>query len=583
MSSAPTQSESVKDATWRASKPISYSVRIVVFLLPLLAGWTMVRLVAGELYRPAGGWGTLVWAVQAFAVGFVVAQAVERWSRRILPLSTLYGLSLVFPDEAPSRFSTALRLGSSKKLGQQLEQLGSASIEAQTVQESAELALGLVALLGQHDRRTRGHSERVRAYADLIAEQLELPERDRNMLSWATLLHDVGKLSVPAEILNSATRPTEEEWKTLALHPGAGEHYLEPLSGWLGEWLGAATEHHERWDGAGYPRKLAGTQISLAGRITAVADAYDTMTSVRSYKSAFTREAARRELVACSGTQFDPEVVRAFLNVSLGRSWMGGRFTWVTELPGLWANGLNALPAATMSVAVSAVAVTGLAVPAFGLMPEELALVTDATEIDAASTTTTVGPSSTTTPSQNSTTTSPGDTLLDPSTTIAGEPPGTNSTTTSVNRSTTTQPTGTTILGATTAPTTPGVSTTTLPTLPTTTLPVTTTTLPVTTTTSPPLPPIAVADAYVVNQAKMAELAVLGNDVQGGLPWDFSTLRFSTAPAHAQSWSVNRSNNRLRYQSDALYLGADQFRYEICNSAGQCTSALVVLTVVPGL
>ena len=77
--------------------------------------------------------------------------------------------------------------------------------------------------------------------------------------------------------------------------------------------------HHERWDGTGYPNRLAGHEISLAGRIAAVADAFDVITSKRSYKSAMTNVAARRELVRCAGTQFDPTVVRAFLNVSLGR------------------------------------------------------------------------------------------------------------------------------------------------------------------------------------------------------------------------------------------------------------------------
>ena len=88
--------------------------------------------------------------------------------------------------------------------------------------------------------------------------------------------------------------------------------FLMPLRPWLGTWLDAATQHHERWDGNGYPRKLAGEQISLSARIVAVADAYDVMTSSRSYKKAWEPEAAREELARCAGTQFDPICVEAF-------------------------------------------------------------------------------------------------------------------------------------------------------------------------------------------------------------------------------------------------------------------------------
>jgi len=184
---------------------------------------------------------------------------------------------------------------------------------------AAETLLAVVARLFKHDRLTRGYSERVRAYTNLIAEEMGVPAEDLDKLQWAALLHDVGKMSVPAEILNKAGRPTDAEWEVLRGHPGAAIPLLTPLAPWLGDWALAATQHHERWDGDGYPGGLAGPNISLAGRIVAVADAYDVMTSVRSYKSGLSPALAREELTSSAGTQFDPAVVRAFLAVGLGR------------------------------------------------------------------------------------------------------------------------------------------------------------------------------------------------------------------------------------------------------------------------
>ncbi len=124
---------------------------------------------------------------------------------------------------------------------------------------------------------------------------------------------------MPEAVLNKDGRPTDEEWEIIRRHPAAATPRLQALTPWLGEWAGAATDHHERYDGKGYPRGLAGQQISRAGRIVAVADAYDVMTAPRSYKPSLPAEQARVERATNSGTQFDPDVVRAFLAVSLGR------------------------------------------------------------------------------------------------------------------------------------------------------------------------------------------------------------------------------------------------------------------------
>ena len=210
--------------------------------------------------------------------------------------------------------------------------------------------LTVVGQLTAHDRLTRGHTERVRAYADLIATEMGLTDDERMRLQWAGLLHDIGKLTVPTDVLNKVAKLSDREWSRLRTHPGEGWKMIEPMRGWLGEWARATRDHHERWDGMGYPRGVSGTEISRAGRIIAVADAFDVMTTVRSYKTAMTHEDARAELARHSGTQFDPDVVRAFLGASLAPRQRGKVGTWLANSPvALQATSVSQVPAAVTS------------------------------------------------------------------------------------------------------------------------------------------------------------------------------------------------------------------------------------------
>ena len=194
--------------------------------------------------------------------------------------------------------------------------------------------LTLALALNAHDRRTRGHCERVRALSELLAEELGLDDDARERLRWAALLHDVGKLAVPAEILDKPSAPNARELEILRRHPEEGILLTAPLADWLGESGRAIGEHHERFDGAGYPSGLAGTDIALAARIVALTDAFDTMTSVRSYKHAMSVRAAREEVARCAGTHFDPAVSRAFLDLSLPRLWLVvGPASLIAQIP----------------------------------------------------------------------------------------------------------------------------------------------------------------------------------------------------------------------------------------------------------
>ena len=117
-------------------------------------------------------------------------------------------------------------------------------------------------------------------------------------------------------------------------HPLEGERFGASLEAWLGDWLHTIGQHHERFDGTGYPDGLRGDEISLAGRIVAVTDAYETMTAVRSYSRPKSPVEARRELQACVGTHFDPVVVRGFTNVSIGKfRWTAGLAAWIAQIP----------------------------------------------------------------------------------------------------------------------------------------------------------------------------------------------------------------------------------------------------------
>ena len=209
-----------------------------------------------------------------------------------------------------------------------------------------------MAALSAHDRPTRGHAERVRMFTDLLAEEMRISERDRDLLRWAAMLHDVGKLQVP-------TTPAQQAWQAHpgrvgrpARHPAHGAEIAGALLPWLGEWGTVIVEHHERYDGTGYPHGLAGREISLGARIVSVADAFDVMTAARAYKRPVSRAAAYRELIRFSGTQFDPVVVRAMVSVGAPRLRRAqGALAWLSDLPLV---ATASVPAATVARVVGA-------------------------------------------------------------------------------------------------------------------------------------------------------------------------------------------------------------------------------------
>lgn len=174
---------------------------------------------------------------------------------------------------------------------------------------------GVIATLELKDPYTRGHSERVAEYAMSLAKATgKVNESELYYFYYACLLHDIGKVNIPDTILAKHGKLTEEEYEVIKTHPVVGAKAIEDVEG-IGDNLAVVYHHHERWDGKGYPDGLAGEQTPLVARITAIADAFDAMTSTRSYRPALPFEEAYLRIMEGKGSQFDPELVEVFKQV----------------------------------------------------------------------------------------------------------------------------------------------------------------------------------------------------------------------------------------------------------------------------
>jgi diguanylate cyclase (GGDEF)-like protein len=178
----------------------------------------------------------------------------------------------------------------------------------------ADVLTSLCGALAVKDAITRSHGERCARYTADLARELGLAEGEISALTLASLLHDLGKLVVPDEILNKPGPLDDDETHRIRRHPVDGMNMLTQVPDASGA-VPAILHHHEHFDGSGYPEGLSGDQIPLGSRILLVTDAFDAMTTDRPYRAAMTAAAAIAELKRCSGTQFDPAVVEAFLRV----------------------------------------------------------------------------------------------------------------------------------------------------------------------------------------------------------------------------------------------------------------------------
>ena len=177
----------------------------------------------------------------------------------------------------------------------------------------------LISVINAKDRYTYGHTERVVAYSRLMADKLKLSEKDKQSLIYGAYMHDIGKINISQKILMKKMKLTDEEWEELKQHPSNGAEIIKSVES-LKEIIPLIISHHERYDGNGYPNKLKGEEIPYLARILTVVDSFDAMTSNRPYNDVKAYEEGIEELLRCSGTQFDPNIVNNFIEVIQNRN-----------------------------------------------------------------------------------------------------------------------------------------------------------------------------------------------------------------------------------------------------------------------
>ena len=216
------------------------------------------------------------------------------------------------PSDGEFLASVAMHVSAIVQMATLVTELEASTGELKLAHE--ETVLLLAASAEAHDQTTGHHLHNVRRFAELLAETLGHSAEDVREIALAAVMHDIGKVSVPDGILRKPVELSADEWEVMRLHTVWGAEFLSGRRGF--EFAAAvARSHHERWDGSGYPDRLAGPDIPEGALIATVADAFDAMLSARPYKRAYTVEQAIRELSACSGKQFSPRVVEAFLQL----------------------------------------------------------------------------------------------------------------------------------------------------------------------------------------------------------------------------------------------------------------------------
>ena len=226
-------------------------------------------------------------------LALVVAFAASEEPFAILALGPLVWLLQKFSEDRRERYAATLELNRAYR--------GTVMLLADVVEFD--------------DRYTADHSRSVVELAQGVADEMGVDPSGRQELEFAALLHDVGKIAIPKEMLNKPAKLTDDEWALMKTHTMEGQFMLDRVGGLLGRVGEIVRCCHERWDGAGYPDGISGEQIPLAARIVFTCDAYNAMTTDRPYRSAMSNEAALSELVANAGTQFDPKVVSALIKV----------------------------------------------------------------------------------------------------------------------------------------------------------------------------------------------------------------------------------------------------------------------------
>ncbi|MBR4257222.1 MAG: HD-GYP domain-containing protein, partial [Clostridia bacterium] len=186
--------------------------------------------------------------------------------------------------------------------------------EREIANVSNELLVSLALTIDAKDKYTNGHSLRVASYSKMLAQRLGFSEKDCDRIYKMGLLHDIGKIGIPNNIINKKGKLTDEEYDVIKTHTVRGYEILKEINSFP-ELAEAAKWHHEKFDGTGYPDKLTGAETSLEIRIISVADSYDAMTSNRSYRGYMAQDTVKKEIEKNSGTQFDPIIAKEMIGI----------------------------------------------------------------------------------------------------------------------------------------------------------------------------------------------------------------------------------------------------------------------------
>lgn len=236
------------------------------------------------------------------------------------PLETIKRLEIQGYCEKSDKFDQLLLLiESGIKSIEQMNTIKTINKQLHDKNEELERAyLDTIGILRQtveaKDPYTRGHSDRVSEYSVLIGKKLGLDEKTLHILKIGGLFHDIGKIGIPDSILLKESKLSDEEYSQIKNHPMIGVHMLGDAAIFT-DILPIVKHHHERYDGRGYPSQLVGDDIPYVARIDAVADTFDAMTSKRSYRDSLPIDVVRAEIERCSGTQFDPNIAKVFLDI----------------------------------------------------------------------------------------------------------------------------------------------------------------------------------------------------------------------------------------------------------------------------
>ncbi len=295
---------------WKQGTPVDLGgARYTQVILRSLAGADQLSFEIGRSLVAVGLGAGLLVVLFAWMGAQRVTQPLQKLSQAMSEMARTGELKSDFPTVGGDR-EIGLIEDTFRRLLVSLE-------ESQHARERSyvEAVGAVVTAADARDHETTGHSFRVAYYAVALARSRGLRGDRLKAIEWGSLLHDVGKMVVPDDILRKVGPLTEDEWHIMRQHPNWGFDMLAEVGFLQQPALEIVYSHHERWDGAGYPRGLAGKDIPLAARIFAVVDTYDAITSDRPYRRAHSHQAALAELVRVAGKQLDPEIVSTFVQL----------------------------------------------------------------------------------------------------------------------------------------------------------------------------------------------------------------------------------------------------------------------------